>query len=62
MNHLMDLPNQVGFKFSGVTKDNQKIECEVRLDPVGCHSVYTPEGEPVYFRLAGWESLPVQTG
>lgn len=56
MNHLQDLPNQEGFVFIGIDKNNNKHECEVKKNPIGCHSVYkTENGEPFFFQLSGWE-------
>lgn len=58
MKHLADLPNQEGFKFIGVDKENMRHECEVKKNAIGCHSVYrTQDGEPFFMRLAGWENI-----
>lgn len=55
MNHLADLPNVENFRFIGVTHDLEKVECIVQKNPVGCHGVYTLDGEPCWFKLTGWE-------
>lgn len=53
--NLADLPNSPGFEFRGLTKDGIVIECEVKIDPVGCCSAYVKHtNDPCFFRLAGW--------
>lgn len=58
MKRLADLPNQEGFKFIGMDKENIRHVVEVKKDAIGCHSVYrTHDGEPFFVRLFGWENL-----
>jgi hypothetical protein len=52
---LADLPNQVGFRFTGVDREGGEHKCEVRKNPVGCHGVYRLDtGEPFFVQLCGW--------
>ena len=52
---LDDLPNQEGFRFTGIDKEGNLHPCVVRKNPVGCHSVYRLDnGEPFFFQLCGW--------
>lgn len=55
--NLSTLPNQTGFRFVGVTKAGNKIQCEVRLNPVGIHDVYSvADRSPCWFQLIGWSN------
>lgn len=48
------LPNRVGFKFKGVTREGRPVECEVRREPAtGMHHIWpvTAAG------LKGWYDL-----
>lgn len=59
MRVLRDLPNQDGYRFVGVTLDQERVPCIVGVDPVGCHSVYREsDREPFFFKLHGWEPHP----
>ena len=58
MRFMKDLPNQEGFKFIGITYDDEKINCIVMKNPAGCHSVYDDHGTPVFSKLQGWEPKP----
>lgn len=51
---LRDIPNRPGFRFIGVDLNGAHINCTVKLDPTGCCSVYTDDGDPCFFRLVGW--------
>lgn len=53
MRFLIDLPNQEGFKFIGVTHDGEELNCVVMKNPSGCHSVYDDHGTPVFLKLQG---------
>jgi len=55
MRFLIDLPNQEGFKFIGVTHDGEELNCVVMKNPSGCHSVYDDRGTPVFLELQGWK-------
>ncbi len=55
MNHLRDLPNASGFKFIGITKNGDRINCVVEKNKIGRYSVYGENGDLVYFSLIGWE-------
>jgi hypothetical protein len=52
MKHLQDLPNIEGFRFVGITHDNERRECFVAKDLMGCHTI---KGEATWFDLDGWE-------
>jgi len=56
MKHLKDIPNQQGYAFIGITKDDQRIDCIVIKDVVGCHVIvneYTKER--IFHNLKGWQ-------
>jgi len=55
MKHLQDLPNIEGFRFVGITHDNERKECFVAKDLMGCHII---KGEATWFDLDGWEDAP----
>ena len=55
MKHLQDLPNIEGFRFVGITHDNERKECFVAKDLMGCHTI---KGEATWFDLDGWEDAP----
>ncbi len=55
MNHLRDLPNASGFKFIGITKNDERINCEVKKNEAGNHGVFDDNNIPVWFQLIGWE-------
>jgi len=55
MKHLQDLPNIEGFRFVGITHDNERKECFVAKDLMGCHTI---KGEAMWFDLDGWEDAP----
>lgn len=50
-----DLPNVAGFKFIGFDADGNEHECEVRIDPIGCYSVYRiQDDEPFFMAIVAW--------
>ena len=64
MNHMVDLPNQEGFRFTGIFSEsqgeNRKIPCIVVRDPVKrTHYVVTDDADRrrVYSDLIGWEHI-----
>jgi hypothetical protein len=62
MKHLADLPNREGFRFRGINHDNERGNCYVAKDSMGCHTV---KGDFNWFQLAGWEDAPqvtIETG
>ena len=56
--NLECLPNEVNFEFIGVGHNDEKFECIVKLNSVGCCSAYTKTGDPCFFKLKGW--LPIR--
>ena len=42
MKLLADLPNTVGFEFTGITKDDRKVACKVILATEGYHTTDYP--------------------
>ena len=57
MRCLADLPNTAGFEFVGIDHDGNKLECVVKLNPVGCYGAYSKSGDPCFMSLSGWEPL-----
>lgn len=51
---LRDLPNQEGFKFIGLTNNNDLGMCEVIKNDKGMHVI---SGEYTYLELKGWFSI-----
>lgn len=50
------IPNKEGFKFLGLTKDGQVLDCIVVLVE-GMHCAYdTNTGEPCFKQLRGWKN------
>jgi len=55
MNAPRDLPNTVGFRFTGIFRDGSKRECVVAVNEAG---MCTVDG---YSELVGWIHLPKET-
>ena len=57
MRELRTLPNQEGYEFIGVCKDDTTLVCVVQKDAVGLHCIYNVEtNEKCYHSLKGWEA------
>ena len=55
MRQLRDLPNTAGFEFIGIDRSGNEHDCIVRIDPVGCYSVYRKQdGAPFFMSLLMW--------
>ena len=56
MKPLKDIPNQKGFALTGITKDNQQLECSVERDEkTGLHYIVEKQtGVRCFDNLAGW--------
>jgi hypothetical protein len=53
---LKDIPNQRGYRFVGITLDQERVPCIVDLNACDCYSVYREsDREPFWFKLWGWE-------
>ena len=51
-----DLPNTEGFQFVGIDAYGNEHRCEVRIDPVGCYSVYRMDDDaPFFMSLVAWK-------
>lgn len=55
---LADLPNQEGFRFSGLTHGDLWIDCIVRRNENGAYGAYydRPKGAWCWPELKGWMS------
>lgn len=63
MRALRDIPNQRGYRFIGITLDQERVPCVVDLNAVGCYSVYREsDREPFWFQLQGWEPMEAPSG
>lgn len=52
---LAFLPNQHGYTFTGITKDNEQIRCKIVKDEkTGLHYIYTLDDVPAYAMLKAW--------
>lgn len=51
---LRDIPNNEGFRFIGIDHADNEIECVVKKNPDGCHSVYDNNENPVFMKLKFW--------
>ena len=51
---LRDIPNIDGYEFIGIDHDDREIKCIVKKNPVGCHSAYDLDGNPVFIQLKYW--------
>lgn len=52
------LPNQPGFRFTGINAGGERRSCIVKLNEIGCHSAYDEiTGEACYSWLSGWEHI-----
>ncbi len=52
------LPNQDGFKFVGIGKDNNLYQCVVKQNANGCHSIHlAQDGTSFYSHLKGWKRI-----
>lgn len=60
---MVDLPNKAGFRFFGTDHDGNRHACVVKVNAVGCHSVYREDnGEPYFMSLVGWQPVTSATG
>lgn len=50
------IPNKPGFKFIGITKDAEEIECVVKLVD-GMHCAYTLDDKPIFKELRYWREI-----
>ena len=55
MRKLADLPNQLGFQFTGMHHDGTERPCIVSRDDDGWHRVYDQQGVRID-SLAGWRA------
>lgn len=52
---LSHLPNREGFRFVGIARDGETIDCKVARNEIGNHYVVDEiNSEPVYSVLRGW--------
>ena len=50
------LPNEQGFEFIGIKKDNTEVDCRVVFDVTGSYVVITQHtNERVFNQLKGWK-------
>ena len=58
MRHLAHLPNNIGYRFTGIDHDGNRHPCVVKLDSIGmCCVRRIADEEPFFFQLSGWEPI-----
>lgn len=63
MKPLLEIPNQQGYRFVGITLEQERVPCVVDLNASGCHCVYRESDRRLFwFKLYGWEPLEFYEG